>query len=268
MPVEIRGESSEYQRENWVIYVSEEALRADQAEEVAVQDEQSGVSADSAPAEQDSLPEDQYGPLTPLQYKLDDLATAVHSRLHNVLTPGEKRIVDNQIRTLLFEVKRNANRLPKATVEQLVAEVSQIECEIQQYWQKEDAQSRHLSVHEPSAVAAMTPSEFEEYVGDVYSRLGHAVLHTGGPGDEGVDIILDEGDNAVVVQCKHRSTGGRVGSADVQKLLGAVHNIRAAKGILVTNGTFSDYAKRFADENPIELVDGVRLAELARSVGG
>jgi restriction endonuclease Mrr len=53
----------------------------------------------------------------------------------------------------------------------------------------------------------------------------------------------------------------------VRDLLGAVTRNRAMKGILITTGTFTREARRFAEEAPLTLIDGKELRELLLRYG-
>ena len=107
--------------------------------------------------------------------------------------------------------------------------------------------------------------EFEELVAEAYRRQGYFVLENPGEGaDGGVDLRLRKDGKKVYVQCKRwkRNVGVKV----VRELYGVVKAQKAAKGIIVTSGTFSSDAERFAKGKEIELVDGTRLLDLVADV--
>jgi restriction system protein len=68
-----------------------------------------------------------------------------------------------------------------------------------------------------------------------------------------------------VVQCKYFRKG-LVGSPDLQKFLGTIHQTGSQKGFFVTTSTFSLSAEKFAASQPIELIDGPRLADMVREL--
>lgn len=108
--------------------------------------------------------------------------------------------------------------------------------------------------------ADMSWPDFERVVGEYFRRRGFSVAETGGGGaDGGVDIALARGSDRYLVQCKHWRAL-RVGVEPVRELYGVIHARRAAGGFVVTSGTFTDEAKRFAEGREVELIDGAALA--------
>lgn len=92
-----------------------------------------------------------------------------------------------------------------------------------------------------------SPHFFENLVVDLLVKMGYggnraeagkAVV--GGPGDEGIDGIINEdrlGLDTIYVQAKRWE--GTVGRPEIQKFVGALHGKRARKGVFITTGTFS-----------------------------
>ena len=112
--------------------------------------------------------------------------------------------------------------------------------------------------------ADMSWQDFERVVGEYFRRRGLSVAETGGGGaDGGVDIALARGSDRYLVQCKHWRAL-RVGVEPVRELYGVIHARRAAGGFVVTSGTFTDEAKRFAEGREVELIDGAALAGAIR----
>lgn len=112
----------------------------------------------------------------------------------------------------------------------------------------------------------LTPSEFEEYVAQrVFARQGYTVHNTPDTGDGGVDVLLtDRNGRTAVVQCKrYRST---VGEEIVRDLYGTMMHQGADRAFLVTTGSISPQAWKWAAGKPIELIDGARLVQLSKSM--
>jgi len=108
--------------------------------------------------------------------------------------------------------------------------------------------------------------EFEELVGEAYRRQGYSVSEnvSAGP-DEGVDLVLKKDSNLVLVQCKQwRST--KVGVNVVREMYGVMTAKHATSAILITSGLFTQEAKNFAADKPIDLVEGNQLARLIANV--
>lgn len=99
----------------------------------------------------------------------------------------------------------------------------------------------------------MDAREFEYEIASLYSVMGYKVDVTPCTGDGGVDIWLEKDGNKIAVQCKRYS--GAVGPSVVRSLYGVMVHTNASQGIVVTTGTFTDGAYRFAQLKPIKLVD-------------
>jgi restriction system protein len=108
--------------------------------------------------------------------------------------------------------------------------------------------------------------EFEELVGEAYRRQGYAVSENPAAGpDEGIDLALKKDGNLLLVQCKHwRST--KVGVNIVREVYGVMTTKRATSAVLITSGIFTQEAKNFATDKPIDLVDGGQLLQLIGNV--
>ncbi|MDR1477945.1 MAG: restriction endonuclease, partial [Planctomycetaceae bacterium] len=72
----------------------------------------------------------------------------------------------------------------------------------------------------------------------------------------------------VIIQCKHKErSDSSVGVEPVREIFGILKsNKQLSKAILVTNGTFTNDAISFANENNVELIDRIKLQSLMGSV--
>jgi hypothetical protein len=109
--------------------------------------------------------------------------------------------------------------------------------------------------------------DFEKVIGALLVRMGFEIEMTKASGDGGVDIIATlrqpflEG--RYLVQCKRFATGNAVGAPVVREFYGALRaDHRAVKGIFITTSNFTDQARSFARDLPIELIDRERLQKL------
>jgi restriction system protein len=109
-------------------------------------------------------------------------------------------------------------------------------------------------VRADNALHDMTWQDFELLVGEYFRRRGFKVTETGGAGpDGGVDLIAATGTDRYVVQCK-KWKAQQVGVQTVRELYGVMTAVGAAGAFVVTSGTFTKEAGRFAEGREIELV--------------
>jgi len=113
---------------------------------------------------------------------------------------------------------------------------------------------------------SMKPDEFEDYVADLFRRMGYKTEATGGPYDEGVDVIAEKDGIKHYIQCKKFITQVVEVSA-VRDFYGAIaDHLATGKGYFITTNKFTLEAERFAEDKPIELIDGFRLIDYIRHV--
>jgi restriction system protein len=107
----------------------------------------------------------------------------------------------------------------------------------------------------------LTPTEFEQAVGEMFKSHDYKVTHRGRRGDHGVDLVVrpSRGEKWVV-QCKQWK--GQVGEPVLRDIYGAMHHEKAQGAAVVTTGRFSRQAIAWAQDKPIELYDGERLGEI------
>lgn len=110
-------------------------------------------------------------------------------------------------------------------------------------------------------------SEFERLVARCFEQQGYLAEVVGDPaGDGGIDIVLRDDDERVLVQCKHW-IGRKVGVKPVRELFGVLCAEGADRAILVSSGDFTPQARAFADGKPLELVDRQGLMAMLRRTG-
>ena len=112
---------------------------------------------------------------------------------------------------------------------------------------------------------AMSGTEFESFVADVFQRSGYASELTPSTGDHGIDIILRKLGRVIVVQCKRWD--GAVGEPVLRDFYGAMVAARADSGFVVTTNTFTVQAVDFVKDKPIELYDIDALVGLCLDIG-
>lgn len=113
----------------------------------------------------------------------------------------------------------------------------------------------------------MKPVEFEDYIADLYRRLGFKAEQVGGSCDGGVDVIAEKDGISYYIQCKKFITR-KVGVHDIRDFYGALADkLTHAKGYFITTNIFTLEAEKFAEDKPLELIDGRKLMEYVRLAG-
>lgn len=133
--------------------------------------------------------------------------------------------------------------------------------------------STGVEMHTPNVgpLLALTPQEFEKRIAELLRRQGYRdVQVVGGSGDLAADIICRTAhrQGLLVVQCKRYDPSHKVGSREIQTFIGmvTVHH-RADQGMFVTTSSFTEQARKLAEQHRIRLIDGPELARLAASHG-
>jgi len=105
----------------------------------------------------------------------------------------------------------------------------------------------------------MQPSEFEDYIADLFSRLGYKTEAVGQSHDRGVDVIIEKDGVKSYIQCKKFITS-KVTLSEVRDFYGVLaDHLADGKGYFITTNTFTLEAEKFIEDKPIELIDGSAL---------
>jgi restriction system protein len=117
-----------------------------------------------------------------------------------------------------------------------------------------------------AVISKMSWREFEMLVGEAFRRSGYAVSENGlGGADGGIDLILHKDNEKYLVQCKQwraRNVGVKV----IRELYGVMAADGAVGGFVVTSGYFTQEAKIFAKGRNIDLIDGVELMAIIKTI--
>ena len=115
-------------------------------------------------------------------------------------------------------------------------------------------------------INSLTGVEFEKVCQRLLEKMGFSVETTKTTGDGGIDLIAYNSQPLLsgkyIIQCKRYA--GSVGEPIIRDLYGVITSERANKGILMTTGVFTKQAQVFAEDKPIELINGIALQELLK----
>lgn len=86
--------------------------------------------------------------------------------------------------------------------------------------------------------------------------------------DGGIDVKLyrvDPDKPLAVVQCKAWANVA-VGVKEIRELLGVMAHEKIGRGVFITTSTYTDQARAFGAQNPLQLLDGPQFVEKLRSL--
>jgi len=116
----------------------------------------------------------------------------------------------------------------------------------------------------------MKPTEFESLIQNLFTKMGLEAKQTRPSRDGGVDCVAYDprpifGGKVVIQAKRYRNT---VGVSAVRDLFGTLTNEGASKGILVSTSGYGQASFQFAENKPIELIDGAQLLYLLTEHAG
>jgi hypothetical protein len=126
-----------------------------------------------------------------------------------------------------------------------------------------DSLRRHL-LKRFGDIAHVHPQTLERLVGDVFGEaLNCEAVHVGGPGDDGIDLVLLDADEPLAVQVKRRQRDRTVGVALVREFIGALLLEGHMRGLVVTTASRFSRAARSAASRAVErsLLDQIELVD-------
>ena len=116
-------------------------------------------------------------------------------------------------------------------------------------------------------IDAMTGFEFEDFIVDLFIKLGYVVEKRKRTREQGLDLLLFKHGVRIVVQVKRQRRP--VGNKSIQQALGALVYYKGQQAIVVTNSTFTTPAKQLAARClNVELWDRHVLEEKIKKVWG
>jgi restriction system protein len=116
----------------------------------------------------------------------------------------------------------------------------------------------------------LSPTEFESLIQNLFTKMGLESRQTRPSRDGGVDCVAWDprpifGGKVVIQAKRYKNT---VGVSAVRDLFGTLQNEGASKGILVTTSGYGQASFDFAQNKPIELIDGANLLYLLNEHAG
>lgn len=105
----------------------------------------------------------------------------------------------------------------------------------------------------------MSGSEFENFISDLFKKMGYTTRVTKSSGDQGIDVLASKNDYIVAIQAKCYS--GIVGNHAIMEAVAGMRYYKANKCMVITNSSFTKSAQELAKANEVELWDRQVLKE-------
>lgn len=155
----------------------------------------------------------------------------------------------------------------EAEVETTSTPLEQIETALEQL-------DHSVSAEIVQRIQSLSPKFLELVVLELLHAMGYGdsstdIEHLGGPGDEGVDGVINQdslGLQRIYVQAKRYKSENTIGRPDIQKFVGALTGLGANGGVFITTSTFTADAMEYALKSQLSprivLIDGAELGKL------
>lgn len=108
----------------------------------------------------------------------------------------------------------------------------------------------------------MTGPEFEDFMAEFLEKQGYEVEHLAGSGDQGVDLILTQGQKRIAVQLKRYTKPH--GNKPVQEVFAGRFIHKANEAWVITTSSFTPGGIEAARKTRVSLIDGDELFEWIR----
>ena len=112
--------------------------------------------------------------------------------------------------------------------------------------------------------AAMSGTQFEDYVAQVARSCGVPVIMTPLSGDWGVDLIVGNRPHRLAVQCKRYSRP--IGPGAIQEVVAGAPMQDCTRTMVVSNQDFTPAARKLAELHGCALVGGNELTQLRSKI--
>lgn len=115
------------------------------------------------------------------------------------------------------------------------------------------------AAQETAQVHSLDRTQIEALVLNTFRRQGFEVAEK--PGHSGIDLIITNDHKAVLIQGKPWEKP-QVGARDLQKIYSIVADRGLAYGIVITSGTYTPDARRFARNRPLVLLSSNEIDKM------
>ena len=110
----------------------------------------------------------------------------------------------------------------------------------------------------------MTGKQFEDFISELFGRLGYKTKVTKTSGDQGIDVIVEKNNMIIGIQTKCYSS--KVGNAAIQEAVAGKAFYHLYRVMVITNNYFTKSASELAEANGVILWDRSILDEKMNSL--
>lgn len=118
---------------------------------------------------------------------------------------------------------------------------------------KRKSDKNKITVFNMSQIDSLSGVEFENFLREMFEKMGYSAQTTKASHDYGADLLLSKGGRRAVVQAKCYAKS--VGVKAVQEIVSAKQHYEAEDAFVATNSYFSKDAEVLAIENSVKLID-------------
>ena len=111
----------------------------------------------------------------------------------------------------------------------------------------------------PNRFMNINPTQFEEFVAEMFSDLGYRTDTTNITGDYGADVILSKDNKKTAVQVKRYQKNNKVGVKEINQVIGARDYYGCDDTMVITTSLFTPAGKKLASQARVELWDWKKL---------
>ncbi len=111
----------------------------------------------------------------------------------------------------------------------------------------------------PNRFQDFPPSDFEDFISQLFKDNGYQVEQTSYSGDFGADLIIEKDEERIAVQVKRYAKDNKVGVRDINQIIGAKDYYKCKKARIITTSSFSKPGKELSLTTQTDAWDWDRL---------
>ena len=104
----------------------------------------------------------------------------------------------------------------------------------------------------PKRFQDISPTDFEDFIAQLFSDLGYKVEQTSYSGDFGADLIVATSEKKTAIQVKRYAKNNNVGVKDVNQIIGAKDYYKCDSSMIITTSDFTKPALKLIEETNVE----------------